>query len=362
MASGNERFVFLDGLRGVAAIVALLGHLALFFPIAAHFPYILAVDFFFMLSGFVIARTYVPRILNGMSLWAFTRARLIRLYPMLLLGSLLGAAALAAHVFIHNDADWWSVGVTLVLGVLVLPTFTTGVGESAFPLNQPAWSLFFEIWANLLFVVVVMTARRWSRWVFAAIALVAFGAALANAALNGDTGGYMMSNFAGGVPRVLFAFCIGALLFQAPAAMRSGAGVGLILLLTLLVTLFAPIGLNAVNSVLIVALVFPPLIHMSSGVQVKGRLARACSFLGDLSYPLYLIHFPILTLMVFITSRLDPEDSFLGFSVAVSVIVCVGLSHAALKLIDEPIRRWLTHRASQRKSEAGILSVSRTPS
>jgi peptidoglycan/LPS O-acetylase OafA/YrhL len=362
MASRSERFVFLDGLRGVAALVALLGHLSLFFPISAHYPYILAVDFFFVLSGFVIARTYLPRIIDGLSLWAFTRARLIRLYPMLLFGSLLGAAALAAHVFIHNDTDWWSVGLAVVLGVLVLPTFLTGMGESAFPINQPVWSLFFEIWANLLFVIVVMSFRRWSRWVFAAIAVVAFGAALANAALNGDTGGYMMSNFAGGVPRVLFAFFTGALLCQAPTAMRSGTGVGLILLLTLLVTLFAPIGLNAVYSVFIVALVFPLLIHLSSGVEVKGRLARACSFLGELSYPLYLLHFPILTLMVFITSRLDPEGSFLGFSIAASVVVCVGFSYAALKLIDEPTRGWLSQRFSQHKSGAGPLPVSPTPS
>jgi hypothetical protein len=66
--------------------------------------------------------------------------------------------------------------------------------------------------------------------------------------------------------------------------------------------------------------------------------------------------------MVFITSRLDPEDSFIGLSEVASVIVCVGLSYAALKLIDETIWRWLTHRASQRKSESGILSASQTPS
>lgn len=356
MTSRNERFVFLDGLRGVAAVVALLGHLSLFFPIAADYPYILAVDFFFMLSGFVIARTYLPRILDGMSLRTFARGRLIRLYPMLLLGSLLGAAALVAHVIIHKDADWSDVALAVGLAVFVLPSFLVSLGESAFPLNQPVWSLFFEIWANLLFAIVVMRARRWSRWVFAAIAVIAFFAAMANAALNGDTGGYMMSNIAGGVPRVLFAFFIGALLCQVPAAKHSGAGVGLVLLLTLLSALFTPIGLNAVHSVLIVALVFPPLIYFSSGVRVAGRLARACTFLGELSYPLYLVHFPILTLMVFITSRLDPDGKYLGLSVAASVLACVTLSYAALKLIDEPTRRWLTRRTSRPKSGAVALT------
>src|SRR6516225_9704176 len=93
--TSKPHYPILDGLRGVAAILVIIYHLfEAYYPVPAHHPEhhgYLAVDFFFLLSGFVVGYAYDDRWEKGMSVWDFFKIRLIRLHPLVLLGVLIGA-------------------------------------------------------------------------------------------------------------------------------------------------------------------------------------------------------------------------------------------------------------------------------
>src|SRR6202790_2270034 len=92
----KPHYPILDGLRGTAAIMVVIYHLfEAYFPVVGHHPTphgYLAVDFFFLLSGFVVGYAYDDR-WGRMGLRGFLARRLIRLHPMVILGSVIGAIA-----------------------------------------------------------------------------------------------------------------------------------------------------------------------------------------------------------------------------------------------------------------------------
>ncbi|MFL5286868.1 MAG: acyltransferase family protein [Rhodopila sp.] len=135
----------LDGLRGIAALVVVFLHGTLFVGNIRYRPdaACLAVDFFFMLSGFVIAHAYDERLAHGMTWRQFMAVRIIRLYPMLLLGTAMGAVLfIAAHLARHEAG----VMATLLMaaGSFMLLPVGLAAGTVAYPVNIAAWSLFFE--------------------------------------------------------------------------------------------------------------------------------------------------------------------------------------------------------------------------
>ena len=145
----------LDGLRGFAALLVVLYHMPPYVQRWFYFPNsFLAVDFFFCLSGFIIAYSYERRILNDMSLADFSVARLIRLYPLYFLGSTLGlfSALIVTHAYSRNHLTPGELLTTIALSFLLLPNLgDVWANHNVFPLNGPAWSLFFELFANLGF-------------------------------------------------------------------------------------------------------------------------------------------------------------------------------------------------------------------
>ena len=163
MTVSRPRFDILDGLRGVAALMVVVFHLSEAFsydPVYKHLNHgFLAVDFFFVLSGFVIGYAYDERIKEGsMTFWTFLKSRLIRLQPMVLFGLLLGAA----FFYFQSCAYYPRIATTgiptlllyIVLGFLMIPqTPEQNIrgNEELFSLNIPQWSLIYEYVANLLY-------------------------------------------------------------------------------------------------------------------------------------------------------------------------------------------------------------------
>lgn len=92
--ASKPRYEILDGLRGVASVIVVLFHLLETYSAGPAYQVInhgyLAVDFFFVLSGFVIGYAYDDR-WNRMTTWGFFKRRLVRLHPMVLMGTVLGA-------------------------------------------------------------------------------------------------------------------------------------------------------------------------------------------------------------------------------------------------------------------------------
>ena len=158
--TGHDRYRLLDELRGVAAVAVLVFHIATRGGGPELLPNgYLAVDFFFMLSGFVIAEAYERRLLAGMTLWAFAARRLVRMAPVAMLGALLGGAYLLARHAVAPDRSDPLGGLMAAnaLNLLVLPKLWHGraTGWELFPANGPLWSLFFEIAINFLWATAI---------------------------------------------------------------------------------------------------------------------------------------------------------------------------------------------------------------
>ena len=140
----------IDGLRGVAAF-AVLAHHSRNAILDFHFGY-LAVDFFFVLSGYVIGLAYEQRLERGLRVSDYIIIRLERLYPMLLIGALFGLIAVqvtpADGYFIPKES--YGLSIAFLAQVLLIPFV---ISQGAFFINVPQWSIVFEILVNIFHAV-----------------------------------------------------------------------------------------------------------------------------------------------------------------------------------------------------------------
>lgn len=212
-ADSPHKFLTLDALRGVAAIVVVAFHLFHFIyggKVIAH-GY-LAVDFFFLLSGFVLALAYQDRLDAGWSTRSFLKVRLIRLYPLYILGIVLGlATAMRLAKFGAATQSLRMYAILAGLAVFMLPNVSLPMAD-AYPLDFPVWSLIVEILANLFHGIAL---RRRSDRFLAGIVIVSGLLLLGSVKLTGtmDFGsgsGYLTLT----LPRILFSYTLGMLLFR----------------------------------------------------------------------------------------------------------------------------------------------------
>eukprot|EP01039_Chlorochromonas_danica_P017569 gene17569-20980_t len=179
----KSHYEILDGLRGVAAVLVVTFHVLETFNGGNRFNQIinhgyLAVDFFFLLSGFVVAYAYDDR-WGKMTQWDFYKRRLIRLQPMVIMGSLIGAALFyfqAGSVFpLISATPVWKMLLIMLVGctlVPVLPSMDIRGWQEMHPLNGPAWSLFFEYIANILYALFV---RKFSKTLLSILVIFSAG-------------------------------------------------------------------------------------------------------------------------------------------------------------------------------------------
>lgn len=366
-SDSKPHYELLDGLRGVAALLVVWYHLFEAFatsPVDQRFNHgYLAVDFFFLLSGFVIGYAYDERWGRGLRMRDFIKRRLIRLHPMVVLGALLGAAAFFVQGSVRWNGEPVSIGMVLaalLCGLLLIPAWpgagheVRGNGEM-YPLNGPGWSLFFEYLGNLLYMLLLR--RLPTRWLTLLVALT--GAALATFAI-GDLSGYghlgvgwtlAGSNFPGGMLRLLFAFPAGLLLARRfrPVRIR---GAFWLCSLSLAVLLAMPyVGseqnhlFNGLYDTLSTLLLFPLLLWLgASGHATDAATARICGFLGDISYPLYMVHYPSMYLFYAWVWNHGYTFSEVWPVAAALFAGNILLAWFVLKIYDEPLRRLLTAR------------------
>lgn len=371
-ADSKPHYDILDGLRGVAALLVVWYHVHEGFSFAAgdgrlitfiNHGY-LAVDFFFILSGFVIGYAYDDRWGRSLTLGSFFKRRLIRLHPMVVMGAVIGAVAFCVQGSVHWDGA--HVSLSLVMLALLCAMFfvpavpcmgreVRGNGEM-FPLNGPSWSLFFEYIGNIIYAVLI---RRLPTKILAVLVCV-LGIAYAWFA-TADVSGYGSIgvgwtfdtvNFWGGLLRMLFPYTAGMLLARVfkPVKVRGAFWLCTIVLVALFtVPYIVPIGgvhANGVFEFLCVAGVFPALVVLgASGTTTDIRSTRLCKFLGDISYPLYMVHYPFMYLFY---ARLIKWRQFtLGETwVAVAVLLaCILLvAWLCMRFYDVPVRKFLANR------------------
>ncbi len=354
--TGKTHLPILDGLRGVAALIVVAYHIFDSDPVNSVNHGYLAVDFFFMLSGFVMGYAYDDR-WNRMSLGSFLKRRLVRLHPMVIVGSVIGALLFhfgASELF--GNIAGTSMGMlllSLLLGALLIPSPKSlevrGWGES-YPLNGPAWSLLFEYIANVAYALWLRKAGLRTLALIAA----ASAAILVPMTVLGETGtvsfGWLPTgeHFAKGLVRVIFPFSAGLLLFRLgrTITMRNAL---LVTSAALLIALPMPrVGpadmpwMNGLYESLVIVLLFPILVLIGAGSRPASRFAeKACDFLGRLSYPLYLVHYPIH--YVFFAWLSDRHASAASSLPAAALVYAASLALAwiVMRFIDEPLRKRL---------------------
>lgn len=349
VADGAQRFVLLDGLRGVAAFAVILDHVpggVLGDLLPGRY---LAVDFFFVLSGFVLAHAYGKRLEQGWSPLAFMTARLIRLYPMYLLGLLLGLALSVMGLLRGWVGPTWSdVLTTAALGLLFLPAPPMAAfgGGALYPFNAPAWSLFFELIANLVYALVA----RFLSWRVLGV-ILAVGAVAVVYTINRHAGtggpGWLWEHLDAGLARVMFDFFAGIAIHRVwsvkrlPALPWWGAMIGFLMV----VAIPAPGDWRAVYDSAAALVLMPALVALSAGAEVKGAVARVCSTIGLLSYGVYVIHVPMFAALGAVAAALHVqlgEGPWLAVLVAVLAATVAAIAHV---VFDRPLRGWLSARA-----------------
>lgn len=366
----KKHYEILDGLRGVAAILVVIFHILEAHNGGSRFAQIinhgyLAVDFFFLLSGFVVAYAYDDR-WTKMSQWEFYKRRLIRLQPMVIMGMIIGAIFYyfqASNLFpMIAGMEVWKVIVTMVIGFTLLPIPPSleirGWGEMH-PLNGPAWSLFFEYIANILYALVF---RKFSNKVLGIFVFI-FAAMLVNYTVfgpNGDViGGWSLNlqQMNVGFTRLLYPFFAGVLLSRLGKLIHLKGAFWICSILIVVIFSIPRIGdentlwMNGLYESFAIILLFPLIVAIGAGGEIKNALSiKICKALGDISYPIYIIHYPLIywyTAWV-IDNKVAIKDGYMiGIGVLVSSIVIAIL---CLKFYDEPVRNWLQNKFQRRKA------------
>ena len=338
----RQHFIALDGLRGVAALAVLLYHLR-FWSFDGDLPAhaYLAVDFFFCLSGFVVTYAYELRLRSEMNFASFCLSRLIRLFPLIVLGAVCGMMVQCLGAVANHDLKSISnILLSAPFAALSLPALPQ-ISKEPFLLNGPSWSLFFEILANLGFAVLLYKLR--SRLLCALAAASGLALSVAIFANGSAAFGWTYPTLGLGLLRVAFPFLVGCLIcrlhqaqklawFSLSPAVTSAALVGI------LFTPKLPLGAGAYFDLLCLIAIFPAII-IASRKKVKSVWgAKLLSELGRVSFPLYILHAPMIAAFVMIATRIHlPEWLYIPLSVTLILPTCylVGTT------FDEPLRSYL---------------------
>ena len=340
------RYQTLDLLRGIAAFAVVLFHLTIvrLLPEISRYGF-LAVDFFFVLSGFVMSFAYQERLDRGLGFEAFIRRRLVRLYPLCLLGVVIGFAVILIkwRIFPHKVDPPFQVGASGLLSALMLPDFLSGevAHHELFPCNGPMWSLFLELAVNALWAGFARRLRT-SRLI-AVICLAAVGIVCGDLLYGTGNLGMNVQSFWVGVCRVLFGFPLGVLIYRFRDRLKVPSKAWGPPALSLALIGVAAMPVKTVVWDALGALVLLPLIVTLAASQTAG--GRLSQLIGDLSYPVYVLHFPILLVASGLHQTLLSHLN-VGLLDAGTIVFLLVVSYGALKLYDEPLRRVLSMRSA----------------
>jgi peptidoglycan/LPS O-acetylase OafA/YrhL len=347
----QQRFVALDSLRGICAVMVAIYHFSTT-SLLSNIPFIengyIFVDFFFVLSGFVIASSYGERLRSGFPISRFMFLRLGRLYPLhvfvlcLYLPIAIGGA--------YSASSFW-------ITALLLQVFTDGqLGNW----NPPSWSISAEVWTYLIFALSCRFAGRYLQWMLGLLIVAALPVLL------WTTDRYLNVCFEGGLARCLFGFSMGAIAFFYWSKRDKPS------LSSLNFTL---IELGVVAACLIVVSIAAagPLSFLCPPVFVAAILtfahergyissilkSSALKAVGMLSYSIYMTHMfvqaRLLNLIGLLSAHVWLPISKEGagtqtissniplvtdLTVVLMVAVVIGFAYLTFSLIEEPFRRW----------------------
>lgn len=378
--ASKPRYEILDGLRGVAAILVVCFHLFETYSAGVTHQIInhgyLAVDFFFMLSGFVIGYAYDDRLASGkMTTWDFLKRRFIRLHPLVCMGALIGFLLFyfggGPDFGIMANARWYQLVVLLLIAFTMIPVPASmdvrGWSET-YPLNGATWSLMLEYIANLLYVLFIRHLGK----VALGICVVVFALLTLSLTFNLDpfnvfpeSGNYAAYTVIGGwgvdpaqlyigFTRLLYPFFVGLLLCRIGKFITVRSGFWWCALIIFLCQSMPRVGgtdpanfwMNGLYESIVILIVFPFVVTMGAGSKVEGaKSQKICKFLGDLSYPLYITHYPLIYMqMGWKEAHQDaPLDQHIFVAIS-TFCIAIAMAWALFRLYDVPVREWLKNK------------------
>jgi peptidoglycan/LPS O-acetylase OafA/YrhL len=352
LAGGStaKEYVALDCLRGVAAVLVLIFHfrsVSINYSNGSPGEGALAVDFFFALSGFVLYHVYAPRFGNGLGWRRFMVQRLIRFYPLYFLGLVIGTVcALLLIALGLPGLSLQHIATALPFELLFLPSMPPQ-GE-LFAINTVAWSLFFELVANLVFAL----GHRLLKARYLVPLIIACAAALAYTAIRHKSAsvGVVWEGVWFGLPRVGFSFALGILLRQLVNIVpnwRLPFWLFLLCIVELVVFLTVPVpaAIRGYFDLSFIFLASPLLILAGALTEVPQTVLQPMRYLGRISYPLYTIHLPaILVLVAVFKAPITVWAPWSTLAYALAYAVCMAVIAAWLdRHYDLPVRRFLTN-------------------
>lgn len=377
--SSKPRYEILDGLRGVAALIVVAFHMFETYRQGYETQIIthgfLAVDFFFVLSGFVTGYAYDDR-WNRLTNGEFFKRRLVRLHPMVIFSVIIGAAFYFFQGYYSElalrDYGWIFFIACIVTDLFLIPTGKSidirGWGEIT-SFNGPSWSLMFEYIGNILYATVF---RHLNTSILILICLVSSFFTM-DLALGWDIfnlfaepkynliGGWVLDapHMYTGFVRLLFSYVCGLVLARyfnegrfsrlINSNLFNSRHLFLPSAIAIIVILSFPcVGgkegvLDGMYQCLAVFILFPTIVVLGVLGKIDNPLTkRICLFLGEISYPLYIVHYPV-AMLQFKWIRLNPEAPlWMHIGVFLSVyVISIILAIGASKFFDSPIRSWL---------------------
>jgi peptidoglycan/LPS O-acetylase OafA/YrhL len=361
--STKPHYPILDGLRGVAALMVVAFHIfeahaTSYLDQTINHGY-LAVDFFFLLSGFVIGYAYDDR-WNKLTLSEFFKRRLVRLQPMVVIGMVIGAIGF----YFQQSTLWpmishvpiWKMLAIMLIGFTLLPITTAmdirGWNEMH-PLNGPGWSLLFEYIANVLYAVFI---RKFSNKALSILVFCA-GCLLIHLTITSPAGNVVggwtldATHLHIGFARVLYPFFAGLLLSRTVKLRQVKNAFLWCSLLVIAILAMPRIGgserlwMNGLYESFAIIFIFPLIVYLGASGDAKSKYpTRLGKFLGDISFPIYITHYPLIYIYTgWVYDHKYSMQQVYPYAILV-FISSIAIAYACLKLYDEPVRRWLQKR------------------
>lgn len=343
----RKHFDILDGLRGIAALAVVVFHFMEWIYPELNQNFIghgfLAVDFFFCLSGFVIGYAYDNRI-GKMGVKEFFKSRIIRLHPLVVLGSILGLIGLFMDPFADGPAmDAGKIALLFIASIFMIPLpIMEERFFNNFSLNAPAWSLFWEYVANIFYALILCRLGKRALQILTIIAAIVLVYVSFNA--GNLLGGWSKDNFFEGGARVAYSFTAGLLIYRSNWIIKNNLGFAGLTVLLSLAFLMPSSEWNWLTEALVVLFYFPLIVSLGAGSSLSSGWKKICQFSGNISYPLYMTHYAAIWIFGSYFTSKNPSGTELIWVVLGGTVFLIIFAYAAMKLYDIPVRRFLNKK------------------
>jgi len=344
----DRRFHLLDGLRGIAAIVVVTGHMPKIWVAGEFSHFYLAVDLFFMLSGFVIAFAYEKRLQRGLSAKEFLLIRCIRLYPLYIFGTLIGiASGIGAYLMGKGNLSFHDLVISIPTALFMLPSPIANTDAGLVPLNPPAWSLLFELLMNFCYALFLLPVINKNDR--AIVALSAIGLVATDLHLHSLHTGMTWPTIQYGAARSVFPYCFGILLFRTSSSRQTHTVWAYALPFSVLLIFMGHGGRPEITEMGGILFAFPAIV--AAGARFDVPRPGLFTLLGTASYAIYVTSVPVITVISRVLHTLHINDATLRPWFGCAVIVGLLALAYLLDGYDRRARQMLKEKFAFLKSD-----------